>query len=161
MRAAGRKNPTRRRGATTLESILVLLVLLVATLAALQLGLALVVKQAVSHAATLAAREAAKGADADELVVVVEQVLAGHCIWIGEEATLIREEGDLPVDVRGTLARTSPANLPLDALPLEEDEVRVTLCVSLAGPPFLNILKNYGLDFQGRTFTVSSLATHE
>jgi hypothetical protein len=146
----------QRRGATTFESILVLFILIIATLAALQFGLALVVKQAVSHAATVAAREAAKGADADELVEVVEKVLEGHRIEIGPDATLIRQHGGLPLEVRGTLDCT-----PLDEPALDSDEVRVSLCVSLTAPPFLNILRNYGLDFTGRTFMTSSVATDE
>ena len=146
----------RRRGATTFESILVLFILIVATLAAIQFGLALVVKQAVSHAATVAVREAAKGADADELALIVERVLAGHRIEIGEDATLIREEGDLPAEIRGS----HPCELQ-GLPPLDGDEVRVTLCVSLTARPFLNILRNYGLDFQGRSFLISSVATRE
>jgi hypothetical protein len=146
----------RRRAATTFESILVLFILIVATLAAIQFGLALVVKQAVSHAATVAAREAAKGADADELVPIVERVLAGHRILIGDDATLVREEGGLPAEIRGSHACPLPAQSVLDG-----DEVRVTLCVSLAARPFLNLLHNYGLDFQGHSFVISSLATRE
>ena len=146
----------RRRGATTFESILVLFILIIATLAAVQLGLALVVKQAVSHAATVAAREAAKGADADELVGVVERVLEGHRIKIGPLATLVREEGDQPAEVRGDY----PCTPPTEPLP-DSDEVRVTVCVSLAAPPFLNLLRNYGIDFQHRSFSVSSVATRE
>ena len=146
----------QRRGSTTFESILVLFILIIATLAALQFGLALVVKQAVSHAATVAAREAAKGADADELVEVVEKVLAGHQIEIGPDATLVRQHGGLPPEVRGSLD-CAPLNEP----PLDSDEVRVSLCVSLTAPPFLNILRNYGLDFTGRTFMTSSVATDE
>jgi hypothetical protein len=146
----------KRRGATTFESILVLFILIIATLGALQFGLALVVKQAVSHAATVAAREAAKGADADELVEVVEKVLEGHRIEIGPDATLIRQHGGLPPEVRGSLD-CSPLTQPM----LDSDEVRVSLCVSLTAPPFLNILRNYGIDFTGRTFMISSVATDE
>ncbi|MEX2175223.1 MAG: TadE/TadG family type IV pilus assembly protein [Pirellulaceae bacterium] len=156
--AVGRRTRSRRsrRGSTTFESILVLMVLIVASLAAVQFGLALIVKQAVSHAATVAAREAGKGADADELVAVVERVLAGHRIAIGRDAALVLAQGELPLETRGTLACTPPAAPLLDA-----DEVRVTLWVSLTAPPFLNILKPYGIDFTGRTFKTSSVATLE
>lgn len=139
----------------TLESIVVLFVLIIATLGAFQFGLALVVKQAVSHAATVAAREAAKGADADELATIVERVLEGHRIEIGEHATLVLEQG-LTVQSRGQLPCTPPAEPLLDG-----DEVRVTVCVSLAAPPFLNLLRTYGIDLEGRTFTISSVATIE
>jgi hypothetical protein len=158
LRSPGKNPPYRhsRRGATTLESIVVLLVLIVATLAVFQFGLALVVKQAVSHAATVAAREAAKGSDADELVLIVERVLEGHRLQIGEHATLVLEPGQLPAEIRGELPCTPPEQ-PL----LAGDEVRVTVCVSLAAPPFLNILRTYGIDFAGRKFTTSSVAKIE
>jgi hypothetical protein len=39
--------------------------------------------------------------------------------------------------------------------------VRVTLCVSLTAHPILNILQVYGVDFTGKTFTVSAVATRE
>jgi hypothetical protein len=146
----------RRRGAVTFESILVLFVLVMASLAAVQFGLALIVKQAVSHAATVAAREAAKGADADELVCVVERILAGHRIEIGDRATLVFEDAGLAPQTRGTLPCPPP-----EEPEIEGDEVRVTVCVSLDGPPFVNILSPYGVDFAGRTFAVSSLATRE
>jgi hypothetical protein len=148
--------PFRRRGAVTFESVLVLFVLVMASLGAVQFGLALIVKQAVSHAATVAAREAAKGADADELVCVVERILAGHRIEIGDRATLVFEDAGLAPQTRGTLPCPPP-----EEPEIEGDEVRVTVCVSLDGPPFVNILSPYGVDFAGRTFAVSSLATRE
>lgn len=147
-----------RRGVSTIESILVLVILIIASMAAVQFGLALIVRQAITHAATVAAREAAKGADADELVEVVETVLAGHQITIGDHATLVFENGPDPLDVevRGTLPCQPPAAPTIDG-----DENRVTLCVSLGAPPFLNILKCYGIDFCGRHFESSSVATDE
>jgi len=147
-----------RRGVSTIESILVLVILIIASMAAVQFGLALIVRQAITHAATVAAREAAKGADADELVEVVETVLAGHQIAIGDHATLVFENGPDPIDVevRGTLPCEPPAAPAIDA-----DENRVTLCVSLGAPPFLNILKCYGINFCGRHFESSSVVTDE
>jgi hypothetical protein len=151
-----------RRGATTLESIVVLVVLIVATLAAFQFGLALVVKQAVSHAATVAAREAGKGADIDELVGTVERVLAGHRIQIGQHAAIVLEVGPAgPAGPRLAQGRGELVCTPPEEPVLADDEVRVTLCVSLAAPPFLNALAPCGVDFSGRTFTSSSVATRE
>ena len=107
------------------------------------------------HRATVAAREGAKGADADELVTIVERVLEGHRIEIGDDATLVLEQG-LTVQTRGQLPCTPPEEPLVDG-----DEVRVTVCVSLAAPPFLNLLRTYGIDLEGRTFTISSVATIE
>lgn len=154
-RACPRPRIVRRHGASTVELVLVLVVLILATFASLQFGMALIVKQAVAHATIVAAREAAKGADVDELQGVVEQVMQGHGIVLGEEASLI-VENPLPQPPRGTLACQAPAAPPLDG-----DEVRVTLCVSLTAHPILNVLAAYGIDFTGHTFAISSVAKRE
>lgn len=146
---------SQRRGVSTVELILVLVVLIVATMVSLQFGIALIVKQAVSHAATVAAREAAKGASPSQLQDVVETVLAGHQITLGSHASLVLEDPN-PRPQVGTLPCTPPATPLLDG-----DEVRVTLCVSLTAHPMLNILQAYGIDFTGRTFTISAAATRE
>lgn len=153
-----RSRAAARRGVTTFESVLVLMVLLIASLAAFQFGLALIVKQTISHAATVAAREAAKGADADELVCVVNRILQENRLAIGEDMSLVLEVGPPPnpIEMRGTFPCTPPATPVLAA-----DEVRVTICVDLTSGPFVNILKNYGIDFTGRTFEISSAATIE
>lgn len=147
----------RRRGGSAIELIMVLVVLIVATFVSLQFGIALIVKQAVAEAATVAVREAAKvnPANPDELETIIERVLAGHQITLGSQASFVLEGQGLPA-MRGSLPCTPPA-LPM----LDGDEVRVTVCVSLAVHPILNILKGYGINFEGRKFSISSVATKE
>ena len=153
-----RSTRRRRTGSSTIESILVLLVLLIASLASVQFGVALIIKQAAAHATTVAAREAAKGADIDELVEDVNRVLQGHRIAIGSDATIVLEDGPASFrrQTRGELDCDPPSEPTIDS-----DEVRVTLCVSLTAPPFLNILECYGIDFRGHTFQTSAVATKE
>jgi hypothetical protein len=148
----------RRRGVSTFESIMVLVVLIIASFAAFQFGLALIVKQTVSHAATVAAREAAKGATADELICVVNRLFQEYRMQIGPDVSLVLEDPTavIPIDPRGSLPCVPPATPILDS-----DEVRVTVCVSLTAGPFVNILKFYGIDYTGRTFEISSVATKE
>jgi TadE-like protein len=145
----------KRRGASAIELILVLIVLVLATFVSLQFGIALIVKQAVAQASIVAAREAAKGASSTELSTVIERVLAGHQITIGSNASFVLEDPD-PEPQQGTLPCTPPL-VPL----IDGDEVRVTVCVSLTAHPILNILQVYGVDFTGRTFSISSVATRE
>jgi hypothetical protein len=57
---------------------------------------------------------------------------------------------------QGSLPCTPPATPVLDG-----DEVRVTVCLSLTAHPILNILEAYGIDFTGKTFTISAVATRE
>jgi len=153
---------TSRRGVTSIELILVMIVLILATFVSLQFGIALVVKQTVAQAATVAAREAAKGADPDELEEVIERVLAGHQIVLGPDASFVLEDPDpvlgpgMVLPTRGTHPCTPPATPVIDG-----DEVRITICVSLTVHPILNILEDYGIDYSGRSFTISAVATRE
>jgi hypothetical protein len=146
---------TRLHGVTTIELIMVLVVLILATFASFQFAIALIVKQSIAHASTVAAREAAKGAQEAELEEVIETILAGHQITIGPDASFVLEDPS-PGTVQGTLPCTPPATPAIDG-----DEVRVTICVSLTVHPILNILEDYGIDYTGQTFTISAVATRE
>jgi Flp pilus assembly protein TadG len=152
--ARSRRRPPRR-AVSVIEMIMVLVVLILATFVSIQFGIALIVKQAVAQASIVAAREAAKGAEPAALVAVIERVLAGHQIKIGTNAAFVLED-PVPQPQQGTLT-CAPPSAPL----LDGDEVRVTLSVSLTAHPILNILKVYGIDFTGRTFSISSVATKE
>ena len=149
----------RTAGFSSIELILVTVVLIVTTFASLQFGLALIVKQAIAQAAIVAAREAGKGANLDELESAIESVLAGHQIEIGDDASFVLEDApnDPTPQQRGNLDCMPPAGSPV----LSSDEVRVTICVSLNAHPFLNILQSYGIDFADHEFLISSVAPRE
>ena len=136
---------------------MVLLVLILATFVTFQFGIALIIKQAVAHAATVAARQAAKvnPANLTELECDIEHILAAHQITMGPNASFILEN-PAPQMMVGTL----PCSPPLTPM-LDPDEVRVTICVSLTAHPILNILQYYCIDFTGKTFTISAVATKE
>ena len=140
---------------TTVELIMVLFVLILATFVSFQFAFALIVKQAVAHAATVAAREAAKGADEADLTEDIETILSGLGITIGPDASFILED-PTPGTLQGSLPCTTPASPLIDG-----DEVRVTICVSLTVDPILNILEPYGIDYTGKTFSISAVATRE
>lgn len=152
-----RRRRSQRRGVYTIEIVLVLFVLVLATFVSFQFGIALIVKQAVAHAATVAAREAAKAnpATLPELEQIIERVMAGHQIAVGSEMSFVVENPN-PQPLQGTLPCTPPATPVLDG-----DEVRVTVCLSLTAHPILNILDAYGIDFTGKTFAISAVATRE
>jgi len=152
---SSRNRHHRRRGVVTVELIMVLFVLVLASFVSFQFAIALIVKQAVSHAATVAAREAAKGADEADLTEDIETILSGLGITIGTDASFILED-----PTPGLLQGTLPCTPPLTPL-IDGDEVRVTICVSLTTDPILNILEPYGIDYTGKTFTISAVATRE
>ncbi|HZL91383.1 MAG TPA: TadE family protein [Pirellulaceae bacterium] len=149
----------RRRGGLTIEFLLIFLMLLVAVLASFQFGIAMVIRQAISHSATVAAREAGKFADADELVEVVNQILCVHQLAVGDDVTVILEDPenlDEPVAVRGNVVCDPPAN-PV----LIPHAVRVTVCVRIDSAPFYRALACYGIDFTGKHFQFSSVVLKE
>ncbi len=140
-------------------------ILLIASIATIQFGIAMVVSQAVSHAATVGAREAGKmanmgapGVDMDELEMIVSKVLATHGLIIGPDASVVLEDptAPIPVDQRGTLPCAPPS-----APTVHPSEVRVTVCVDLSARPFLNCLTSFGIDFAGKRFSASSLVKKE
>ncbi|MGQ9607103.1 MAG: TadE/TadG family type IV pilus assembly protein [Thermogutta sp.] len=147
-----------RSGGLTLEAVLILPVLVLTFLAVLQFGILMLVEQTIVHAATVAAREAAKGADVDAVVLSAQSVLSLHGLSVGPAMTLVLEDplSNDPVQVRGDLP-CDIAGLP----PLKPGEIRVTLGVSLSHRPFLNALRHCAIDFTGRKFTVSAVAERE
>ncbi len=71
-----RRGQCRRRGVATLELLFAVPVLLLLLLAAVVYGQVMVVRCGVTHAATVAAREVAKGASARDAAEAANRVLA-------------------------------------------------------------------------------------
>ncbi|MGQ9503714.1 MAG: TadE/TadG family type IV pilus assembly protein [Thermogutta sp.] len=148
----------QRRGALTLEAVLVLSILILVTLAVFQFAVVMLIEQSITHAVIVAAREAGKGADIDAAVESVDAVLGIHGLHIGSGASLVLEDplADPPVVVRGE----SPCQ-PLNQPAVPPGYVRATLCVNLGQRPFLNALKTFCLDFSEKKFTVTAIARRE
>lgn len=146
----------RFKGSITLEVALILPILVLLTIATIQFAIFTTVEQAVVHAATVAAREAAKGATVGKLECVVETVLSPHGVTIGDHASVLLEDPQASPSFTqvGSLACT-PASNPTAPDP---GEVRVTVCVDMGVRPFLNSLKYIGIDYTGKRFSISSIA---
>ncbi len=147
----------KRRGAVTLEFIIGVLVLVIATFAIMQLGITAIVSYGISHAATVAAREAGKGADIADLEDVVEYVLAPYNLTVGSSLVVILEDPSFVLPQRaGTLDCDPPASPALMV-----DTVRVTVCVRLDTAPFVNLLSVFGIDISDRCIRASSVVNKE
>ena len=144
----------RRRGVETLEIILVLPVLVLATVGALQYGLMMVVHHAVFAAVHEGAREASKGADIDEIGATVDTILAAHNLAVGPGVRVLLQDDMGVIDAVGDASLTSTKV----AVPPAAGEVRVVVLVSLAQAPLPNALVTYGIDFSGSTYEASTLA---
>ncbi|NCC37422.1 MAG: hypothetical protein EOM24_36235 [Chloroflexia bacterium] len=161
-----RKNRRNQRGVVTLELILVLPILLIVLVVSVQFGMIALYQAAVTHSATVAVREAGKGADFTKVVAAVQQVVGIHDIDIsgsGTKVTLdgyIISHGSEPSDPPLVYGDPSLTCLPPTNAP-HLNEVRVTVCVDLAATRFCDALAAWGLSFADRMFRASSLVMKE
>ncbi|NLF73396.1 MAG: pilus assembly protein [Candidatus Anammoximicrobium sp.] len=178
-----------RNASVTLEFILILPFLVVTLLAMVQFSVALIVRQAVTHAATVAAREAGKYEDIQEVARVVDAVLqSAHGIDVAtvtvpggtppleDEVTAVVDSGvrivlevgqpdaagrnATPYDFGDTNVTCNPPAAPT----LQSDEVRVTVCIDLGRRPMCSWLYSFSPDyvnFSNRCFSVSALVKKE
>jgi len=147
-----------RKGSLTLQIVLVLPIIVITTIAIIQIGFLLTLRQAVHHAATVGAREAAKGGDIDHVECVVNSILRTHTLQIGDCASVILEDvavSDTPFQ-RGTAYCDPPATPALDG-----NEVRVTVCIDLSKQPLANAMGAVGICGNGKGFRASSVALKE
>ncbi len=185
-----RQRRRSRDASVTLEFILILPLLVVTLFAVAQFTVALLVRGAVSHAATVGAREAGKGEGILEVARAVDGVLDGsHRIDIATVTVVTPATPPstpatttiLPVansGVRVWLEVGQPDSRPLlsdfgdntvlcqpPAAPVVQlDEVRVTVAIDLGRRPMCNWLYNFSpqyVDFSTRYFRVSSLVRKE
>lgn len=187
------KSPRQRRryrnASVTLEFILILPFLVVTLLAIAQYSVALLIRQSLTHAATVGAREAGKYEDIEEVARVVDAVLDGaHNIDV---ATVTVPGGAPPLEDTVTAVADSGIRIVMEvgqpdaagrnatpyyfgdtnvtcnppATPVvQSDEVRVTVCIDLGRSPMCNWLFSFSpdyVDFSNRYFSVSSLVRKE
>ncbi len=185
-----RQRPQDRNASVTLEFILVLPFLVVTLFAIAQFSVALIIRQAVTHAATVGAREAGKYEDIEEVARAVDAVLEGaHNIDVAIVTTtatppwpstdtvtavansavrIVLEVGQpdaagrnlTPYYFGDTNVTCNPPTSPV----VQSDEVRVTVCIDLETCPMCNWLYSFSpeyVNFGNRCFSVSSLVKKE
>jgi TadE-like protein len=158
VRSRPARNHRRREGSLTLQMILVLPILVIVSIATIQIGFLVTLRQAVYHAATVGAREAAKGGDINHVVCVVNSILRPHSLAVGDCVSVILEDpaANPPVVQAGTAPCAPPATPVLSG-----NEVRVSVCVDLSKQSVGNALKSAGICAIGKGFRGSSLALKE
>ena len=109
-----------------LEFMLVLPVLFIGTLAIFEFGIVMLLEQAIITSATEGAREAAKGADPDEVALAVEQSLRLHNIRI-----LPHSGACVKIDVGCSSETVGDESVACGSEEcVQPDEVRVTVYVT-------------------------------
>ena len=159
----------RRAGAATLESLLVIPILLFAFLAAMEYGMMMTVHHAVMSAATEAAREGAKvptnlgAADStrilDALEATVESMLlTSHGLTVvPDSGVFLIVEDSTGIASRGQVIGTVPAATGIT----DPAEVRVTIRVNFSNARVPNWLSAYCLDLSGKYFEMSSVSRRD
>ncbi len=155
-----RKRSRSRRGVATLELILVVPILLIVLLFSIQFGIVAIYQATVTHAATVAAREAGKGADFDTVVEAVRTIVGIQGIDItadtGSGTKVVLEDGDSEEVFGDPLLDCPTPENPPDPI-----QVRATVCVDLMATRFCDALAPWGVSFTGRMLKASSLVMKE
>jgi len=125
----------------TVEAILILSILLLATIGIIEFGILISMNHTVTLAATQGAREAGAGADIADLTAIVNEKLAPHGIVIGTDAAVRLEDPSTSTDVTaGSLTCTPLPTTP----PIQNGDIRVTVCVSMSSLPLMGQLDDFG-----------------
>jgi hypothetical protein len=160
-RRARARRHAARRGVQTLELILVLPILVIATLAIFQFGMLAAAQQGVTHAAITGAREAAKRTDIVTVRDTVDAILTPYDIAIsnapGSGTKVMLEDGLNPPVEYGDPLLDCYANGPA----LVAGEVRVTVCILTSVAKVPDALSTFGFSLAGRRFEISSVTRKE
>jgi Flp pilus assembly protein TadG len=163
-----RRQTAGRRGVETLEVVLALPVLLIATIAVFEFGFLILVHQAVTTAAVEGVREAAKDQSTTEATALeVQRILGVHEMSFATTGTnttddvrVVVERFGSPTDqVGNTSLLCSPQGITL--LP---NQIRVTVCIRMTnanGRPVPNWLSSLGFTLVDRRLEASALASAE
>lgn len=152
-----------------MELILVTPVIMIVLVATIQFASVHLIESALTHAATVGAREAAQEATVDEVAVEVDAVLEPHGIDVvdsmgqpGDGTYVILEVGDQVTEFGDPAFDPDPPSTP-DYPELGPAEVRVTVYVKLDKTPIINVnaLEDFGFIFPGEFFQISSVAKLE
>lgn len=143
-----------RRGAETLELILVLPLLFMTLVAGVQFSSVMAVDTTFSSATIEASRLAAMGCRGATLGIRVDEFLAIHGMALGPGSRLVVEDSTGAVESFGDGTLTSPTI----GSPLPAESVRSTLLIATAATPLPNALRQFNIDFSGRQFEHVAIA---
>jgi hypothetical protein len=149
----------------TVELLLVLPILVIATIAIIEFGILLMFHQAVIDAATAGAREAGKGGNVNAVALKVNRFLSPFDVGIAgvgpSLGNIVLEDGLNPPVLYNP---GGPACDPPPSPAVGANEVRVTVCLAIhspSGKPVPDWLSVFGFSLSGRKFEVSALVRKE
>ncbi len=157
-----RRYQRSRSGSVVLEALLAFPLLAIVTLAAVQFGQTLAFEQVVVAVAEESAREAAKGANADQVADVVQTILSPYGLSVDPGVRVDIEQTTEPTWVTlGDASLPDPPSITFVTAPtdsLADDEIRVTVQVSFVATRVPNLLSCFGVDFSDARYSSTALA---
>jgi Flp pilus assembly protein TadG len=160
-----RNDRRRRRGVEVLELLMVAPIFVLALVASVEYVPLLIAQACITHAATVGAREAAKGANAQAVAAAVNVVLATNSIVITNTPSSgmrVVVENGATVTSWGdpTLTVTTPPPA------VNAGNVRVTVCVLFSalkadGSQILGPYNAFGYILHGNRFQIRALVNNE
>lgn len=164
-----------RRGVITLEFILVLPIIVLITWGTFQFAILFLVQNTLTHATTVAAREAGKHEPVGEVAIAIDRILeTTHCIDIADGhgkpipdsgVRIIHEVGSHDERPIVTTFGDPDLNGRPPVFPrLRHDEVRVTICMDLTRSPLCNYLFHFGVDeltWEDKRLEISAITKKE
>jgi len=151
-----------KRGIVVLQVILVLPILLIVTLAGIQLALVMQLQQSVSSAVLEGAHAAAYGENFPTVVDAVGRILEVHGIDLNDEDSYLieLERFGEPVRRRGRSDFAGERSFP----PLHVGEIRVNLFLAISdgnGRPVPDWLRTFGFSWSHRVLSGTATMTAE
>lgn len=156
-----RRRTPRRRGVVILEFILAFLILVILTVALIELSILAIVDSTVRTAAIEAAREFAKGATPTMVANRVDEILQIHAIdgvnvGTPDVRLILEDSSGVVADLGDNTIPCTPNGLSLAGT----DNVRATVCLEVSGP-VPDLLGTLGVSIAGRYFEISIEAEEE
>lgn len=156
-----RQSKDQRRGTMTLELLFAAPVLFLLLLAAVSYSQASIIRSGVAQAATVAAREAGKGASPRDVAVAVDRVLHTCGLRLsraaGSGTAVVLQDG-----VQGVWHCGDPGLRAKQLAKLHPEEVLATVRINASGAmgarSLLGRLGGMALAFQGNEICISSIA---
>ena len=153
-----------RRGAQTLEILLVLPIFIIGFLAVIQFGVMILIHHAALNATEETARELSKvyefdatdPQDIDEVSEVADEIMGVHGITLGDPGLLVVVE-----DINGVACLGDPALEPRFCPPVssvsDNRNVKVSLFLLIENTPVPQLLKTFCIDFTDKHYQFCSI----
>ncbi|MCA9178315.1 MAG: pilus assembly protein [Planctomycetales bacterium] len=123
----------------TAEALIIIPLLLLISIAIVEFGLLLSLRQSVAHAAIEGAREASKGVTTADLNGIVETALGGFDVALATNAGYLFED---PANL--VFAQVGAITCDQPSTPLTLGNVRMTVCVNSSGSPVSGLIAKFG-----------------